>query len=108
MKTIINLLEETIEALKENGKSPADVEWVGVRDDHYETWEEFEKKAKDINYDNGYGFEMINTDLVVVGKDFWLERFEYDGSEWWVFKTFPKKPKDTIGQQSIYGINTNV
>lgn len=31
---------------------------------------------------------------VVVGKDFWLERGEYDGSEWWSFKTTPQCESD--------------
>ena len=30
--------------------------------------------------------------LVVVGKDFWLERNNYDGSEWWEFKQVPVEP----------------
>jgi hypothetical protein len=31
--------------------------------------------------------------IIVVGKDWWLERHEYDGSEWWEFKTMPDKNK---------------
>lgn len=34
--------------------------------------------------------------LIVVGKDFWLERHEYDGSEWWEFKSIPMEPEETI------------
>ena len=34
-------------------------------------------------------------DLLIVGKDFWLERVEYDGSEWWEFKTMPREPEET-------------
>lgn len=26
---------------------------------------------------------------MVVGDDWWLERHEYDGSEWWEFKRLP-------------------
>jgi len=29
--------------------------------------------------------------LTVAGDDWWLERHGYDGSEWWEFKTLPKK-----------------
>ena len=26
---------------------------------------------------------------MLVGDGWWIERFEYDGSEWWEFKTIP-------------------
>lgn len=42
------------------------------------------------NYDNGYGLQEINMNLLLVGKDFWLERHEYDGAEWWEYKQLPK------------------
>lgn len=29
----------------------------------------------------------------MAGDDWWLERAEYDGSEWWKFKTLPVEPK---------------
>jgi hypothetical protein len=99
-----NLLKETLEMLAENGKSPADVRWVGHRDFGYLTqirptpekmpygsWEEFVEFA-DFDYDNGYGGAQVSTRLVIVGDDWWLERGEYDGSEWWEFKTLPKPP----------------
>jgi hypothetical protein len=38
----------------------------------------------------------IDMGLIVVGKDFWLERHEYDGSEWWEFKSIPMEPEETI------------
>lgn len=31
--------------------------------------------------------------LTLVGEDFWLERKEYDGQEWWEYKTTPIKPE---------------
>lgn len=46
-----------------------------------------------INVNNGYGWPEIPKDLVVVGDNWWLERAEYDGSEWWEFKTIPKEPR---------------
>lgn len=100
-----NLLKETLEVLKCNGKSPADVRWVGKREPDYlaalgkrveklplGTWAEFEKFA-DFEYYDGYGGAEIAMDLKIVGDDRWLERGEYDGSEWWEFKTLPQKPK---------------
>ncbi len=94
-----NLLRETIEELKENGKSESDVLWVGRGYDtlyvkpYKTTWEDFKKKAN-FEYDDGYGGNEIPMDLIVVGKDFWLERHEYDGSEWWEFKSMPIEPKE--------------
>ena len=86
----MNLLKETLDALKENGKTPADVRWVGRASISAKcTWEDFAKQAN-FEYDNGYGGAEIPADLVVVGDNWWLERAEYGGSEWWEFKTIPK------------------
>jgi hypothetical protein len=89
-----NLLEETKEKLADCHKTPKDVLWVGSSDGSEAiTWEEFEKLA-DFEYDDGYGLNEIRLDLVVVGKGWWLERYEYDGSEWWVYKEQPKLLKN--------------
>lgn len=85
-----NLLDETIETLKINGKTEKDVLWVGCNN-FYTTWEHF-KSVADIEYDEGFGGQQIATDLLVVGDNWWLERGEYDGSEWWEFKELPKHP----------------
>ena len=85
-----NLLEETKEKLASCNKTPKDVLWVGTSDgSEATTWEEFEKLAN-FEYDDGYGAAKIRLNLVVVGKNWWLERCEYDGSEWWVYKEQPK------------------
>ena len=104
-----NLLKETLEILKEHGKTPRDVEWVGSKEWGWFTWEDFEKIA-DIEYDNGYGAQEIAEDLLVVGKDWWLTREEYDGSEWWQFNQIPQKPKEyrvppylSVGQVNLIG-----
>lgn len=98
-----NLLQETITALEENGKTPADVMWVGTREadesmyfygEHKPSagsWSDFEKLA-DFTYDSGFGGQEIYQTLVVVGENWWLERHEYDGSEWWEYKRLPIKP----------------
>ena len=112
---MVNLLEETIEVLKSKGKDEKDVMWVGSRDGKYAiSWEEF-KKIADIEYDCKFGAQEIAEDLVVVGKDWWLERHEYDGSEWWEFKTLPRKQRNPkkftkvkarIGWESLDEINS--
>ena len=93
-----NLLQETLKCLAANDKIPADVQWVGVvvrNDDPMPvgSWKDFERFA-DIDYDSSYGSAEI-AEVVIVGKNWWLERGEYDGSEWWDFKTLPLMPIET-------------
>jgi len=90
----MNLKNETLEILKKNGKSFDDVEWIGSKT-HQIRKEDFLVLA-DVEYDEGYGCMEVANDLLIVGKDWWLERHEYDGSEWWEFKIIPKKPKEII------------
>lgn len=86
----MNLLKETLELLSENKKAPTDVirvQW----EKFFCTWEQFEAAAN-FEYDNGFGGAEVAVSLKVVGEDWWLERGEYDGSEWWEFKTMPTIP----------------
>lgn len=97
----MNLLNETLEILKENNLEPKDVLWVGnseVKTD----WENFAKIA-DIDYDSGFGGQEVATDLIVVGQNWWLERHEYDGSEWWEFKQQPKEPETKVTLYRVVG-----
>lgn len=82
-----NLLQETLKKLEKNGKSLEDVIWVGDTKKKT-TWSNFES-ISNFQYDNGYGGNEIASSILVVGKDWWLERGEYDGSEWWDFKEYP-------------------
>lgn len=82
-----NLLEETIEALEENGKSFDDV--IGVCGDKFQIPIEQFKELANREYNDGFGAQKVASDLKIIGKNFWLERHEYDGSEWWEYKTFP-------------------
>ena len=90
---MVNLLQETIDNLLAHNKDENDVLWVGDSTSSC-SWEEFASRSN-FNYDNGYGGEAVNTSLIVVGKGWWLERGTYDGSEWWEFKTGPKKKRGT-------------
>lgn len=85
-----NLWDETIDILKEYDKTFEDVRFIQGYDLKI-TKENFEQVAKKTNYDSGYGAAHVATDLVVVGKNWWLERGEYDGSEWWEYKESPKQ-----------------
>lgn len=92
----MNLLKETVEILTDNKKQPKDVLWCGSDEFGWFSWEDFVKVA-DIEYDHGYGGQEIARDLLIVGNDWYLERHEYDGSEWWEYKTIPIKPtKHTV------------
>lgn len=85
----MNLLQETLKKLEQNGKSPSDVLWVGSLDGlHAMPWGDFEKVAR-FDYDSGFGSQEIASDLVIVGHDWWMTRGEYGGSEWWDFQTIP-------------------
>lgn len=92
----MNLLEETVRSMSNEGLTPNDVKWIGARDGEYAiTWKQFEIIAN-VNYDASYGSAEVAEDLVVVGSDWWLERHEYDGSEWWEFKKLPTKKDNAI------------
>jgi hypothetical protein len=84
----MNLLKETIEDLNAYGKTPADVLWVGTTGIKT-TWDAFAAVAQNADYDCGYGAQKVAENLLIVGRDFWLERQEYDGSERWEFKSLP-------------------
>lgn len=94
-----NLLKETLELLERNNKKETDVKWVGTTT-HKTTWGDFKKNA-DVDYDSGYGLPEVAQDLLVVGENWWLERGEYDGSEWWDYKEMPKEPTETIELKAL-------
>jgi len=86
----VNFIEETISALAIRDRSPTDVLWVGLADGSIATdWATFAKVGNHY-YDPGYGLQVVSESLVIVGSDWWLERHEYDGSEWWEYKTLPQ------------------
>ncbi len=53
-------------------------------------FEEFMNKM-DFDYDDGYGAQYIDG-TVWFGDGTWLNRREYDGSEWWEYLSTPKIP----------------
>lgn len=97
----MNLLQETLEVLQNHGKTPQQVKWVG-NDQGKTTWAVFEKVAKRVDYNNGYGGNEIPLNLLVVGGTWWLERSEYDGLEWWAFRQQPEEPGETIDNIKVY------
>ena len=90
---IVNLKEETIKILSENGKTWDDVEWVGTEYGKIDKSEFL--NIIDKEYDNSFCANiggLINPYIMVVGKDFWLERKNDEITECWEFKTFPMNP----------------
>ena len=84
-----NLYEETVGTLERYGKSIEDV--VAVQGDEFAiSLDDFIELAKKLDYDSGYGAAHVAMDLVIIGDGWWLERREYDGSEWWEFCKAPE------------------
>lgn len=89
MKKETNFLQETLEFLLDNGKTTADVQWVGNwAFNTYGDWDDFVKLA-DFNYVKDLEIQLF---LIVAGKDWWLERRDCGCSERWEFKSLPLKP----------------
>lgn len=86
----MNLKKETLAFLKENGKTVKDIRWIGSKD--IAIPQDLFWKLADSEYNEGFGGAEVADDLVIVGDNWWLERGEYDGAEWWEFKTLPTKP----------------
>lgn len=108
-ENLTNLYDETLSELKEYGKTIDDIKFIGVidlidnRTCRQINVKDFFEAAKKIYYDAGYGGTEINRTLQIVGDDWWLEREEYDGSEWWEFKTIPqiKNYLETVDKRVI-------
>ena len=95
-----NLKEETLNCLRKHGKAEKDVRWVGTKGREIQI-DVFWKEA-DREYDDGYGGAEVNELLMVVGDDWWLERHEYDGAEWWEYKERPSRPLYTEVEDAIH------
>jgi len=109
---MINLWEETLNVLIKNNKSWDDVLYISnTKKNEFLLFEipknEFEEIAKTINYDNGFGGNEISMYLAIVGENWWLERYEYDGSERWIYKEKPEKPNMTLSQAKALLIDFN-
>lgn len=91
-----NLLHETRRDIQDSGHTPNDIIFIGSEKSGHEcTWEEFEKLA-DVEYDSGFGAQLVMADLIIVfsdGQKMW--RHEYDGNEWWMYSTPFVRPSET-------------
>lgn len=87
----INALAEIAAALAENKKALTNIDYlhIYIKEVEVTAVEELEKLSK-IDYDSGYGQQNLYGAIVFKDKS-WLERGEYDGAEWWEYKTVPTK-----------------
>ncbi|HIE2800109.1 TPA: hypothetical protein ACXLHF_004053 [Klebsiella pneumoniae] len=100
----MNLLTETLDAMKEVGKTPDDVMYVKMTkhtgfwtdlDDSYpnEILVDFDvfKELANRYYNNGYGSSYVNQSTAILFKDnSVMYRWEYDGAEGWEYITLPR------------------
>lgn len=96
----MNLYDETVRILEQNGKTIKDIVFVQGNSFRISV-SNFIEVAKTTDYDSGFGASEIASDLVLVGDGFWLERGEYDGSEWWEFKEPPSRLERTESVNSL-------
>lgn len=94
----MNLWEETLDNLKDNGFSWEDVNFISC-DGFRITNDNFKDVAIKTDYDDGYGKQEIASDLKLYGNDFVMIRLEYDGSEWW--ECITTKPNQNLETKTI-------
>ena len=94
-----NLYLETKEKLEELDFTWDSIKYISVKDndwiDNANLYEikldDFIQFAKSYDYDEGFGSAEVNKTLRIVFYDgSFLERAEYDGSEWWEYKKLEK------------------
>jgi len=102
----MNFLQETTQAITDSRHAIDDVIFIGSEETgHQCSWSEFVELAN-FDYDEGFGAQKIASDLILVFSDgtrAW--RYEYDGSEGWLFsKPFtPPKEVKKIKRLSVLG-----
>lgn len=88
----MNLLDETLAALKQGGKDAKTVTGVSICPGYWVGWAEFCVVAARCNYDSDEGHEVLPT-LKVLGDGWWLEReyhTDYLYSDW-VLRELPRQ-----------------
>jgi hypothetical protein len=90
-----NLLKETIDKIQAYHKEISDIVYIGDGEGSACTWDEFTLMANR-EYDNSWGGAEVLCELKIVFNDnTWLERGEYDGSEWWNYMEPPNVKADS-------------
>ena len=112
-----NFKDETLSILEANGKTWNDVKFIQGDDFKVSNNKDELLELMNFEYDDGYGAPQIAEDLIIVGDNWWLERGEYDGSEWWEYKETPRPnlklkeikrfqvKDDQVGWESLKDVN---
>lgn len=95
---MLNAKKELLDKLSEQKLNVGDIDYAEVSFlDIYEPYDSLYTedpqellKFLDREYDDGYGAQELAGTIVFKNKT-WLEREEYDGAEWWVFRILPAK-----------------
>lgn len=74
-----------------------------ITDNFRFSWLKFAKLADNM-YDSGYGIAEVKRDIRIMGDKWWLERAEYDGSEWWEYKEYPQIDNTTLQEPMLNDI----
>lgn len=85
-----NARQELLTILDNIDKTPSDISWMLVYTaDYSDISEAFTSIDQlDFTYDSGYGTQKL-FGVVFFNDNTWLDRGEYDGSEWWDYITTP-------------------
>ncbi len=89
----MNAKRELLQKIDNIDKKIEDVDWLEISLPYYEHKKYTKIEELDIEYNNDFGTQHLYGSVVF--KDgTWLERGEYDGSEWWEYKQVPTKDWD--------------
>lgn len=84
---LIDLYDETMGVLSKNKKTFDDV--IAICGKEFQITKDDFLKYSHTEYNNGFGACRVAKDLLIIGSDWWLERNENRGAEYWKFKRFP-------------------
>lgn len=90
----MNLGDETIKALQDNGYNKSDILWIGGKDFRIPANNFWEVADRTI-YNQHYGAQEVALDLIIAMKDgSWFGRSEYEGAEFWEYNRCQKVPAE--------------
>ena len=85
--------EETLGELEKHGHKPEEVKYV-FNKDFYCSWGDFYRRAT-LLYHNHKDWTAFGPTLMIVGDNWWLERYNFSGFEGWSYGEVPSKDKQT-------------
>lgn len=102
-RRLINLLDETNKFLQFYNKTWSDIKFI-FGNDYRISVDNFVEIAKDTYYDSGLGVQEVAKDLVLIGKDFYATRYEFEGFEGWEYTVIPFNiPDETVRVEKLSG-----